>query len=43
MYLSFHLSMITIYYLGAKFLWWTWHDTDAPVNIRLLGAPVGKY
>ena len=23
---------------GAKFLWWTWHDTDAPVRDRLFGA-----
>jgi hypothetical protein len=27
---------------GAKYLWWTWHDTDAPVRERLLGAPVGS-
>ena len=27
---------------GAKFLWWTWHDTDAPVRDRLFGAPVGS-
>jgi len=27
---------------GAKFLWWTWHDTDAPVLHRLLGVPVGS-
>ena len=27
---------------GVKFLWWTWHDTDAPVRHRLLGVPVGS-
>ena len=26
---------------GAKFLWWTWHDTDASVRHRLLGVPIG--
>lgn len=25
--------------VGAKFLWWTWHDTDAPIAARILGAP----
>jgi hypothetical protein len=28
--------------VGAKFLWWTWHDTDAPIAVRILGAPVGS-
>lgn len=28
--------------VGAKFLWWTWHDTDMPIANRLLGAPVGS-
>ena len=28
--------------VGAKFLWWTWHDTDASVAARLLGAPVSS-
>ena len=28
--------------VGAKFLWWTWHDTDLPIANRLLGAPVGS-
>jgi hypothetical protein len=28
--------------VGAKFSWWTWHDTDAPIAVRLLGAPVGS-
>jgi hypothetical protein len=28
--------------VGAKFLWWTWHDTDAPIRERILGAPVGS-
>jgi hypothetical protein len=28
--------------VGAKFLWWTWHDTDAPLAARLLGAPVSS-
>ena len=27
---------------GAKFLWWTWHDTDPPIAHRLLGAPIGS-
>lgn len=27
---------------GAKFLWWTWHDTDSPIARRLLGVPVGS-
>jgi len=27
---------------GAKFLWWTWHDTDAAVQVRWLGVPVGS-
>ncbi len=25
--------------VGAKFLWWTWHDTDLPIATRILGAP----
>lgn len=29
-------------FLGAKFLWWTWHDTDAPIRHRILGVPVGS-
>jgi len=28
--------------IGAKFLWWTWHDTDQPIMNRLLGAPIGS-
>ncbi len=28
--------------IGAKFLWWTWHDTDKPISLRLLGVPVGS-
>jgi hypothetical protein len=27
---------------GAKFLWWTWHDSDAAIGVRLLGAPIGS-
>jgi hypothetical protein len=27
---------------GAKFLWWTWHDSDAPIASRILGAPIGS-
>ena len=27
---------------GAKFLWWTWHDTDAPIRNKLLGVPIGN-
>lgn len=27
---------------GIKFLWWTWHDTDAPIQHRLLGVPIGS-
>ena len=25
--------------VGARFLWWTWHDTDQPIAERILGAP----
>ena len=28
--------------VGAKFLWWTWHDSDATLAARLLGAPVSS-
>ena len=28
--------------VGAKFLWWTWHDTDRPILHRVLGAPIGS-
>lgn len=28
--------------VGAKFLWWTWHDTDAAIAARLFGAPVSS-
>lgn len=28
--------------VGAKFLWWTWHDSDTPIANRLLGAPIGS-
>jgi hypothetical protein len=28
--------------VGAKFLWWTWHDTDATIATRILGAPVSS-
>ena len=28
--------------VGAKFLWWTWHDTDLPIANRLMGAPMGS-
>ena len=28
--------------VGAKFLWWTWHDTDMPISNRLLGVPIGS-
>jgi hypothetical protein len=28
--------------VGAKFLWWTWHDSDLPIANRLLGAPIGS-
>jgi len=28
--------------IGAKFLWWTWHDTDQPTAARVLGAPVAS-
>src|SRR3954471_3590963 len=28
--------------VGAKFLWWTWHDTDKPISNRLLGVPIGS-
>ncbi len=25
--------------VGAKNIWWTWHDTDLPIGDRILGAP----
>jgi hypothetical protein len=28
--------------VGAKFMWWTWHDTDRPILQRILGAPIGS-
>ena len=28
--------------VGAKFLWWTWHDSDRPILHRILGAPIGS-
>lgn len=28
--------------VGAKFSWWTWHDTDPPIASRLLGAPISS-
>ncbi len=28
--------------VGAKFLWWTWHDSDASIATRLVGAPVSS-
>ena len=28
--------------VGAKFLWWTWHDSDLPISHRILGAPIGS-
>lgn len=28
--------------VGAKFLWWTWHDSDTPIGHRILGAPIGS-
>lgn len=28
--------------LGQKFLWWTWHDTDASIAERWLGVPFGS-
>ncbi|CAE8583695.1 unnamed protein product [Polarella glacialis] len=27
---------------GARFLWWTWHDSDPGVAIRSLGVPAGS-
>ena len=27
---------------GIKFLWWTWHDMDAPIDYRILGVPIGS-
>jgi hypothetical protein len=40
------LAAIAIYapydIIGAKFMWWTWHDTDLPIANRLLGVPVGS-
>ena len=37
-YLFYHPYDIT----GAKFLWWTWHDTDLPIATRILGAPTSS-
>jgi hypothetical protein len=28
--------------VGVKFLWWSWHDTDAPIRSRLLGVPTSS-
>jgi hypothetical protein len=28
--------------VGAKFLWWTWHDTDPAMVTRILGAPTSS-
>lgn len=28
--------------VGAKFLWWTWHDTDTAIAERLFGAPLSS-
>jgi len=28
--------------VGAKFLWWSWHDTDTPIRARILGAPTSS-
>ena len=28
--------------VGAKFLWWTWHDGDASIATRILGAPASS-
>ena len=40
------LAAIVVYapydIVGAKFLWWTWHDTDQPIAHRLLGAPMSS-
>ena len=31
-----------LFVTGIKFLWWTWHDTDAPIDYRILGVPIGS-
>lgn len=28
--------------VGARFLWWTWHNTDPRITHRILGAPIGS-
>jgi hypothetical protein len=28
--------------IGAKFLWWTWHDSDPLIAARILGVPIGS-
>lgn len=28
--------------VGAKFMWWTWHDTDPTLGARILGAPISS-
>ncbi len=35
-------GITVFFYEGNKFVWWTWHDTDAPIRVRNLGAPVGS-
>ena len=35
-------TYLSSFVIGAKFLWWTWHDTDAPIRDKVLGAPVGS-
>jgi hypothetical protein len=28
--------------VGARYLWWTWHNSDPRITHRLLGAPLGS-
>jgi len=28
--------------VGARYLWWTWHNSDPRITHRLLGAPIGS-
>lgn len=40
------LSAIVFYapydIVGARFLWWTWHNSDPRLTHRILGAPIGS-
>ena len=29
-------------FVGIRFLWWTWHDTDAAISERIFDVPIGS-